>query len=351
MKQRLKKVPGQVIVVTGASSGIGLATARHAARRGAKLVLAARNAQALDDLVREIEQSGGEALRVVADVGKLGEVQSIAQAAIERFGGFDTWVNNAGVSIYGRLDEVPVEDFRKLFETNFWGVVHGSLTAVAHLRQRGGALINLGSEVSDAAIPLQGMYSASKQAVKGFTDALRIELEEAGAPVSVTLIRPTAIDTLFVEHAKNYMEVEPQLPPPLYAPEVVAQAILEAAEHPHRDIYVGANAKLSSIMAKLMPRGSDYYMRKRLFASQRTDRPARTHDTSALDAPGVGLHERRGQAPVRRSSAYTAAATHPKTTTATLLGAGAAAALVWAARRNGGFAKLHKEILARVRRA
>ena len=336
MNKRLKKVSEQVIVITGASSGIGLATARHAARRGAKLVLAARNAQALDELVREIEQSGGEALRIVADVGRREDVQSVAQAAIERFGGFDTWVNNAGVSIYGRLEEVPIEDFRKLFDTNFWGVVHGSLAAVAHLKHRGGALVNLGSEVSDAAIPLQGMYSASKQAVKGFTDALRIELEEAGAPVSVTLIRPTAIDTMFVEHAKNYMEVEPQLPPPLYAPDVVAEAILEAAEHPHRDIYVGANAKLSSLMAKFLPRGSDYYMRKKLFASQRTSRPARTHDTSALDAPGIGMHERRGQEPTRHSSAYTKAATHPKTTAATMVGAGLVAATLWRVLRRPG---------------
>jgi short-subunit dehydrogenase len=344
MKRRLKKVSEQVIVVTGASSGIGLATARRAARQGARLVLASRNREALDDLVRELQSAGCQAIRVVADVGRREDVQAVAHAAIERFGGFDTWVNNAGVSIYGRLDEVPVEDSRKLFETNFWGVVHGSLTAVAHLSRRGGALVNLGSEVSDAAIPLQGMYSASKHAVKGFTDALRIELEEKGAPVSVTLVRPTAIDTMFVDHAKNYMEVEPQLPPPLYAPEVVAEAILEAAQYPHRDIYVGANAKLSSLMAKLMPRASDWYMRRSLFSSQRTDRPARTHDASALDAPGVGLHERRGQAPVRRSSAYTKAATNPKATAAALLGAGMAAFSIWRSLRRPGtrFARLSR---------
>ncbi len=329
MAVSLKPLHEQVIVITGASSGIGLATARRAAREGAKLVLAARNVQALDALVRELEQSGREAIRVVADVGKREDVQGIAHAAIERFGGFDTWVNNAGVSIYGRLDEVAVEDFKRLFDTNLWGVVHGSLAAVAHLKQRGGALINVGSEVSDVAIPLQGMYSASKHAVKGFTDALRIELEEKGAPVSVTLIRPTAIDTMFVEHAKNYMEVEPQLPPPLYAPDVVAQAILEAAQHPHRDIYVGANAKVASLLAKFLPRGSDYYLRKSAFSSQRTRRPARTHDANALDAPGVGLHERRGQEPTRHSSAYTKAATHPKATAATMLGAGVLAASLW----------------------
>jgi short-subunit dehydrogenase len=336
MKRRLKKVSEQVIVITGASSGIGLATARRAAREGAKLVLAARNAPALDELVGELARSGAAAIRVVADVAKREDVQAVAHAAIERFGGFDTWINNAGVSIFGRLEDVPLEDHRRLFDTNFWGVVHGSLTAVAHLRHRGGSLINLGSEVSDVAIPLQGMYSATKHAVKGFTDALRIELEEAGAPVSVTLIRPTAIDTMFVAHAKNYMEVEPQLPPPLYAPDVVARAILEAARYPHRDIYVGANAKIASLMAKFLPRGSDYYLRKSAFAGQRTRRPARTHDTSALEAPGVGMHERRGQEPTRNSSAYTAAATHPKTTAATVLGAGLAAFSLWKLLRKPG---------------
>ena len=336
MKPRLKKVSEQVIVITGASSGIGLATARRAARQGAKLVLAARNAPALDALVRELAAHGCEALRVVADVGRREDMQALAHAAIERFGGFDTWINNAGVSIYGRIDEVPVEDFRRMFDTNFWGVVHGSLAAVAHLKTRGGALINIGSEVSDVAIPLQGMYSASKHAVKGFTDALRIELEERGDPVSVTLIRPTAIDSMFVENAKNYMEVEPQLPPPLYTPEVVAAAILEAARYRHRDIYVGANSKISSLMAKFMPRGSDYYLRRTAFKSQRTRQPARTNDPSALESPHAGMQERRGQEPTRHSSAYTTAATHPKASGAALLGAGIAALSLWRLARKPG---------------
>jgi short-subunit dehydrogenase len=336
MKPRLKKVSEQVIVITGASSGIGLATARRAAHQGAKLVLAARNAPALDALVRELAAHGCEALRVVADVGRREDMQALAHAAIERFGGFDTWINNAGVSIYGRIDEVPIEDFRRMFDTNFWGVVHGSLAAVAHLKTRGGALINIGSEVSDVAIPLQGMYSASKHAVKGFTDALRIELEERGDPVSVTLIRPTAIDSMFVENAKNYMEVEPQLPPPLYTPEVVAAAILEAARYRHRDIYVGANSKVSSLMAKFMPRGSDYYLRRTAFKSQRTRQPARTNDPSALESPHAGMQERRGQEPTRHSSAYTTAATHPKASGAALLGAGIAALSLWRLARKPG---------------
>src|SRR5690242_13676398 len=164
-KLRLKPLREQVIVVTGASSGIGLTTARLAAERGARLVVAARSEQALRQLEEEINTAGGEALAVAADVGKEEDVQHIADAAVTRFGGFDTWVNDAGISIYGRLLDVPPEDHQRLIQTNLWGVVHGSTVAARHLRNKGGAIINLGSIVSDRAIPLQGMYSASKHAV------------------------------------------------------------------------------------------------------------------------------------------------------------------------------------------
>jgi hypothetical protein len=129
---------------------------------------------------------------------------------------------------------------QRLFQTNYWGVVHGSLEAVKHMKTRGGgAIINLGSELSDHAVPLQGIYAASKHAVKAFTDSLRMELEKESAPIAVTLIKPAAIDTMFVAHAKNYMDKEPSLPPPVYAPELVAKAILYAAQHPKRDVFVG----------------------------------------------------------------------------------------------------------------
>src|SRR5205823_2338774 len=135
------------------------------------------------------------AIYVAADVCQEADVQRISQAAQEKFGGFDTWINNAGVSIYGKLEQVPVEDMRKLFETNFWGLVYGSLEAAKYLKKKGGAIINVGSILSDVTAILQTIYSASKHAVKGFTDGLRMELEMDGAPVSVTLIQPASIDT------------------------------------------------------------------------------------------------------------------------------------------------------------
>ncbi len=312
MKVDLKKLSEQVMVITGASSGIGLATARLAAKGGTRLVLAARNAEALEQLVAELQAQGHEAVHVVADVGQEDDVRKIARVAHERFGGFDTWVNNAGTGIFGALLDGKTDDYRRLFETNFWGVVYGSLEAARHLSGRGGALINVGSALSDRALPLQGIYATSKHAVKGFTDALRTELEAADAPVSVTLIKPAAIDTPFPQHAKNYMSEEPTLPPPVYAPEVVAEAILHAAGIPERDVTVGGGGKLISVMGQNAPRLTDKMMATKGFLEQqKSGRPA--HDQGgALYGPTFGLQERgEYDGRVRESSFYTRAARQP----------------------------------------
>lgn len=249
----LKPIDQQVVVVTGASSGIGLATAQSAAQRGATVALLARSAQTLDRLAQEIDADGGAALAVVADVAEPGQVARAVQQVLDRFGRIDTWVNNAGVSIYGRIEEVSLEDARRLFDVNFWGLVYGSLAVLPHLKRQGGALINVGSEVSEAVIPLQGFYSASKHAVKGFTDALRIELQLERAPVAVTLIQPTAVNTPFPEHARNYMDNAATLPTPQIDPQQVADAILDAATTVKRDVHVGTMSLVNTMVAKWMP--------------------------------------------------------------------------------------------------
>jgi short-subunit dehydrogenase len=307
-----------------------LTTARRAAERGAKLVLVARNEDALRQLVFELTKKGAQAIHVVADVGIEEDMRKVAQAAIERFGGFHTWINNAGVTIFGRNEEVTLEDQRRLFQTNFWGVVHGSLIAVEHLKQHGGVLINVGSEVSDRALPLQGIYSASKHAVKGFTDSLRMELEKDGAPVAVTLIKPAAMDTMYVEHAKNYLDVEPKLVPPIYAPDVAAEAILHAAENFTRDIFVGAAARLTTAAAYHTPRLLDGIMKGFFFSQQSTGMPARDRSQHNLYAPGRDLLERQGHhSHVFESSLYTKAVQHPKTVLAIMLGVGVTLAAWW----------------------
>jgi short-subunit dehydrogenase len=254
MGLKLKPLNEQVIVITGASSGIGLCTAESAAKQGARVVLAARSENALADAVGRIQAAGGDAFHVHADVSVRCDLQKVAEETLSRFGRIDTWVNNAGTSIYGRLDEVSDEDSRRLFEINFWGVVYGSLVALPYLKQNGGALINVGSEVSEAAVPLLGMYTASKHAVKGFTDSLRIEVEEIDeAPISITLIQPTATDTPFPQHARNYMAEEPKLPNPMIDPQKVADAILDAAVSPTRAAKVGMMSKVNTAMSKLAP--------------------------------------------------------------------------------------------------
>ncbi len=258
MSSPLKPLNRQVVVITGASSGIGLATAQDAAKQGAKLVLAARGADVLEAVVQGLVEDGVEAVAVVADVSQRADVERVAQAALAHFGRIDTWINNAGGTIYGRLDQVSEDDSRRLFDINFWGMVHGSLVALPILTRQGGALINLGSEASEVAIPMQGMYSASKHAVKGFTDALRIEVEQVdGAPVSITLIEPTAVDTPLPQHARNYMDREPKLPSPRIDPHEVAAAILHAAVVPMRTVRVGVMAELDVMLEKFAPSLAD----------------------------------------------------------------------------------------------
>lgn len=322
MTVKLKPLQEQVIVITGASSGIGLATAKAAAKKGARLVLASRNEEGLREAEQEVKTAGGQAVYVVADVGNMEDIRAIAEQAKESYGGFDTWVNNTGVSVYGRLMDISREDHRKLFENNFWGVVYGSQEAALHLKGKGGKIINVGSVLSDYAIPMQGMYSASKHAVKGFTDALRQELEQEKAPVSITLIKPASINTPYTEHARNYDSRENTVPPPVYAPEEVANTILFAATHHKRDIIVGGAGKFMSATNKYAPSLMDW-MGKKMFIKQQFKEESAKERDGALHA-----HQQDGrvhgsyQGYMRKKSFFTRGVTNPWIA-GTLLAAGA----------------------------
>lgn len=308
----LKPVRDQVIVITGASSGIGLATARAAAAKGAKLVLAARNVQVLQDLENEINAAGGQAIHVVADVSRREDVQQISTAAIQRFGGFDTWVNNAGTTIYGRLDQVSLDDQQRLFQVNFWSQVYGSLIALEHFRHRGGgAIINMGSIASDIAYPLQGMYCATKHAVRAFTHALRMELDTEGAPISVTLIKPAGINTPFDHHAKNYLDKEPKITPPVYDPDEVAHAILHAAHRPQRVIYVGGSGKLLSALYKEAPKMVEWMNETVMMEQQQRDEPPRDRQGALYQARSEGKERSDYPGHVMKWSFYTRAKLSP----------------------------------------
>ena len=332
----LKRIDEQVMVITGASSGIGLATAILAANRGARVVLNSRDEQDLAGAVERIRADGGQAIHHVGDVADPEAMRGLADRALSEFGRIDTWVNNAGVSVYGRIEEVSLEDARRLFETNYWGVVNGTLAALPRLRLEGGALINIGSILSSTGYPLQGHYTASKHAVKGFTDSLRIELEEAGVPVSVTLIQPAAIDTPYPQHAKSYLGVEPKHLPPVYAPEVVADAIVQCAQQPQRDVLVGGSGKVFAATEKYAPRLGDLMKEKTGFAGQYTDLPDRGEDTLHAPRPGDGRVHGDYPGRVLQSSLYTKARLNRGATLLSLAVIGAGIALASRPSRSGG---------------
>jgi short-subunit dehydrogenase len=279
MRPQLKPIAEQVMVITGASSGIGLATARKAAARGARVVLNARNAEALGRIAEKIIAEGGRAVAAPGDVGDPQAVSAVADRAEAEFGRIDSWVNVAGVGIWGRLAQITPADHERLFRTNYFGVVNGSVQAVRRMSAHGGALINVGSVLSDVGAPLLGAYAASKHAVKGFTETLRMELLAEGAPISVTLIKPSAISTPFPEHARNLTGAAKRVPPPAYAPAAVADAILSAARRPIPQIIVGAAPRPMVLATAVAPRLAHPVLARMLPLMYRTKAPLAAGDS------------------------------------------------------------------------
>jgi NAD(P)-dependent dehydrogenase (short-subunit alcohol dehydrogenase family) len=331
MTPTLKPLNQQVIVITGASSGIGLVTARMAAKAGAAVVVAARNESALRDLVEEIRSGGGRAAYAVCDVGREEDIAQVVATAVSEFGGFDTWVNNAGISIFGKLWDVPMAEWRRMFDTVYWGTAYGSLAAVRHFSKAGkpGALINIGSFFGDKAPAVQSSYASAKFAVHGLTGSLRQEVEHEGWPISVSLIHPGRIDTPYNEHAGNHMPMQPVHRGMIYPPEAVGEAILWCAAHPKRDMFVGAQAKVAAVLGAVAPRLTDRVMETLMFTShQSRTRKSNGDHSRALFEPGYGGHERGTHEPhlLRNGSLYVKATKRPALTAAFLIGGGALAA-------------------------
>ncbi|WP_458094723.1 SDR family oxidoreductase [Roseomonas sp. WA12] len=323
---QLKPLSEQVIVITGATSGIGLATVRMAAERGAALVVVARNEEALNALADEIRGQGGRIEPVVADVADMAQVEKVSEAAILHFGGFDSWCNNAGVAIYGEMEDVPLEDQRRLFDVNYWGVVHGTLVAARHLKGKGGAIVTTGSVLSDRAMALQGPYSAAKFAVKGVTEAFRTEFDAEGYPISLTLVKPGPIDTPYMEHSRNLMGTPGvRNPPPAYHPRVAARAILYACETPVRDLVVGGGGWMVSAMGRFAPRLMDLIMSKIARPSQASDQPGRAERRDNLYEPREDLAETSSLSgpPPRKTSFLLEAQMNPLGPAGLMIGAAA----------------------------
>ncbi|MCK9931158.1 SDR family oxidoreductase [Frankia sp. Mgl5] len=286
-----RPLPEQVVVVVGASSGIGRASALTFARRGARVVCAARGEQALESLVAEIseEDAPGRALAVPADVTDPASMRALVAAAEQRFGRVDTWVNAAAVSVWGRVEDITEDEFERVLRVNLLGQVHGVKAVLPALRRAaGGVIIGIASVEGIRAMPLHSAYAASKWAMRGFYDSLRVELAQEGASIAVTCVLPPSVDTPFFVHARGRIGGRPQPPPPVYDPQIVADAIVRAAVRPSREVLVGGVAFVASIAARVAPALTDAWLSLRRVGvdTLRDDRPDTSSDI--LDAPEAG---------------------------------------------------------------
>jgi NAD(P)-dependent dehydrogenase (short-subunit alcohol dehydrogenase family) len=302
----LKPLEEQVVVVVGASSGIGRETAVRMAGRGARVVASARSQAGLDDLVDEITLGGGTAIAVAADVVDAAAMRALADAAVERFGTLDTWVHAAAVTAFATFVDTTPEEFRQIVEVNLVGAANGASAALPRLREGGGALVVVSSMEARRAMPLHSAYAASKHGIDGMLEALRVELAHDGIPVSVTNILPGVIDTPLFDQARSKVGVVPTGPPPPYDPGLVADAICFAAEHPARDLVVGGAAQAQLIGQRLSPRMMDLVTLVAGFATQRTDEPKGVEAPDNVDRPLEDVRSARGHfGRTRSTSAWT----------------------------------------------
>ncbi|CCH32365.1 SDR family oxidoreductase [Actinosynnema sp. NPDC047251] len=300
-----KQLSEQVVVVVGASSGIGRATALRLAARGARVVCAARNLPALDTLVAQI---GERAMAVRTDITDEAAVHALARAAEQRFGRIDTWVNVAGVGVVGRVEDVPAAEFDRVMRVNFLGHVHGVQAALPALRRAGGgAVIGISSVEGVRSVPWQAPYAASKFALRALYDSLRVELAQTGDPITVTTILPAAVDTPFFEHSRTHLGVLPKPPAPVYAPELVADAVATAAEHPRREIPVGGAAAVFFLGQRLFPAMTDALMSVRALAEHLSRKSGPDNEVDNLHTTVAGPGRIRGSYPgrVMRRSLFT----------------------------------------------
>jgi NAD(P)-dependent dehydrogenase (short-subunit alcohol dehydrogenase family) len=274
-----KPLREQVILVTGASSGLGRAIARMAGERGAKVVVTARNQEALDNCVAEIERAGSEGLAAPGDVSDQAQVQSVVDAAIERFGRIDTYVANAIVTVYAEAERLEPEELRRVWEVNFFGVVYGYWAALPHLRASRGTFLHVSSALAYRGIPLQAAYCSTKAGLRAFLESARVEEQKTGSGVAISLVLPGAINTPQFDRDRQKIGYQPQPVPPIYQPEPFAEATLHCAEHPVRELPISWGAQKLLWGQKLSPRAGDWVLRRTGWKGQHTDEP------KPVDAP------------------------------------------------------------------
>ena len=292
---QLKPISQQVVAIVGASSGIGRETALQFARKGAKIVVSARNERGLNSLVEEIHALGSEAEAITADVADFERVKAIADYTVEQYGSLDTWVHCAATGILAPFEEITPEEFKRVVDVTLMGQVYGAMVALPYLKQQGrGAMIHVSSMEGRRALPLQSAYSTAKHGLEGLLESLRVELQHEKIPVSVTSIKPAVINTPFYNHVLTKLGVKPTGLPPYYSPQLVAEAILHTAEHPTRDFIVGDVGRILDISQRLSPELMDAILVAIGFKGQRTSEPKAVDDPNNLYAPMEGYTQVEG---------------------------------------------------------
>ena len=278
-----------VVVITGASAGVGRATALAFARRGWRVALLARGRERLESARAEVERVGGQALALVADVAKAEEVFAAAERAAAEWGRIDIWINNAMATIFAPIDEITPAEFRRVTEVTYLGQVHGTLAALRHMRPGGpGVIVQVGSALSYRSIPLQSAYCAAKFAVRGFTDSLRCELIHQGRPIRVTMVQLPAVNTPQFDWARSRLPRRLQPVPPIFQPEAIAEAIYSAAMNTPRELWVGLPTIKAVLATILLPGWLDRLASSRAWQGQMTPEPARPDAEGNLFQPPPG---------------------------------------------------------------
>jgi NAD(P)-dependent dehydrogenase (short-subunit alcohol dehydrogenase family) len=292
---RKKPIGEQVIVVTGASSGVGRAVAVAAGRRGAKVVVAARGQDGLDAAVEDIERAGSEVHAVRGDLVSREQNDELVRAALERFGRIDTFVANAIVTVYAEVEQLEPDELRRVFDVNFFGVAYAYWAALPALKESHGTFLHVSSALAYRGIPLQAAYCSSKAAARTFLESARVELQKHGHEVAISLVLPGAINTPQFDRDRQKLGKQPQPVPPIYQPEPFADAVLRCAERPIRELPVSWGAQKLLWGQKLSPRAGDWMLRRIGWKNQHTgeDKPVDSPDNLFETLPGdPGAHGR-----------------------------------------------------------
>ena len=332
MNIKLKPIEVQVVIIFGASSGIGRLAALEFAKRGAKLCVAARSEEGLISLVKEIEAEGGEAFYVLADAANFEQVKAVADKCVERYGRLDTWIHTAATFIFATVEKTAPEEYKRLIEVNLLGQIYGAKAALPHLKEKGGALIHIGSAEAWRTAPYQSAYGASKHGIRGFLQVLSVELKHREIPVSLTHVLPGAINTPIYDKALNKMPFDFRPPPPIYHPQIVVDTILYAAENPVSEIIAGAGGAGVIMAERLSPTLADWVSGAVGFAGQEIDAPNLTGNQNGLFEPISGFDTVEGHFSEQqiKSDPYTWLTTHKKVKKSLLaVGAIVGGLLIW----------------------